>query len=70
MHSISQLLDMVATDASAQLTHQCHGCGRVISPDGDGCPHCGRNADVTLLSRQQLTEGPETGSEGEDAGGQ
>ncbi len=56
MNSIQQLLGMVATEASAPLTHQCHGCGQIFSQESDGCPHCGRSARAMLLPELRGSE--------------
>lgn len=53
MHSIKQLLDMIATEALSSDTHQCHSCGRTFSPNEDGCPFCGTNAPVSLIPELQ-----------------
>ncbi len=49
MHAIKQLLNMIATEAITPDSHMCHCCGRTFSPNEDGCPFCGINANVSLI---------------------
>ncbi len=61
MHSIQQLLGMVATEAGTPPTHECRRCGHVFSPESDSCPSCGKGDQVEPIDELQPKDstGPE-----------
>ena len=56
MISIEQLLGIILTEAETPHTHECHDCGGTFAPEGEGCPFCGKYANVSLVPELQNEE--------------